>query len=42
MYAITVSEPGGPDALRWTEVPDAVAGPGEVVLDVVALSLIHI
>ncbi len=36
MYAITVSEPGGPDALRWTEVPDPVAGPGEVVLDVVA------
>lgn len=36
MYAITVAEPGGPDVLRWTEVPDPVAGPGEVVLDVVA------
>ncbi len=36
MHAITVSEPGGPDSLRWTEVPDPVAGPGEVVLDVVA------
>ena len=36
MYAITVREPGGPDVLEWTEVPDPVAGPGEVVLDVVA------
>lgn len=36
MYAITVREPGGPDALRWTEVPDPVAGPGEVVVDVAA------
>ena len=36
MHAIVVSEPGGPDALVWTEVPDPVAGPGEVVVDVVA------
>ena len=36
MHAITVDQPGGPDALRWTEVPDPVAGPGEVLLDVVA------
>ena len=36
MHAITVEQPGGPDALRWTEVPDPVAGPGEVLLDVVA------
>ncbi|GAA2548442.1 NAD(P)H-quinone oxidoreductase [Pseudonocardia hydrocarbonoxydans] len=36
MYAITVSEPGGPESMQWTEVPDPVAGPGEVVLDVVA------
>ncbi|MDT7707028.1 MAG: hypothetical protein QOG20_2635 [Pseudonocardiales bacterium] len=36
MYAITVSEPGGPDVLQWTEVPDPVAQPGEVVIDVVA------
>jgi putative PIG3 family NAD(P)H quinone oxidoreductase len=36
MYAITVSEPGGPDALTWSEVPDPEAGAGEVVLDVVA------
>ncbi|GEL16508.1 NAD(P)H-quinone oxidoreductase [Pseudonocardia asaccharolytica] len=36
MYAITVREPGGPDVLRWTEVPDPQAGPGEVVIDVAA------
>jgi len=36
MYAITVREPGGPEVLEWTEVPDPVATPGEVVLDVVA------
>src|SRR5689334_7994650 len=36
MYAITVREPGGPDVLEWAEVPDPVAGPGEVLLDVVA------
>lgn len=36
MYAITVKEPGGPEVLEWAEVPDPVAGPGEVVLDVVA------
>lgn len=36
MHAITVNEPGGPEVLRWAEVPDPVPGPGEVVLDVVA------
>jgi putative PIG3 family NAD(P)H quinone oxidoreductase len=36
MYAITVREPGGPDVLEWTEVSDPIAGPGEVVVDVVA------
>jgi putative PIG3 family NAD(P)H quinone oxidoreductase len=36
MYAITVREPGGPDVLEWTEVPDPDAGPGEVVIDIVA------
>ena len=36
MYAITVREPGGPEALEWAEVSDPVAGPGEVVVDVVA------
>ena len=36
MRAITVTEPGGPEALQWTEVPDPVAKPGEVVVEVVA------
>jgi putative PIG3 family NAD(P)H quinone oxidoreductase len=36
MYAITVREPGGPENMQWTEVPDPQAGPGEVVVDVVA------
>ena len=36
MRAITVPEPGGPDHLIWAEVPDAVAGAGEVVIRVAA------
>ncbi|MBP2340135.1 putative PIG3 family NAD(P)H quinone oxidoreductase [Saccharothrix coeruleofusca] len=36
MRAITVREPGGPDVLEWTEVPDPEPGPGEVVLEVAA------
>ncbi|MGW2467364.1 NAD(P)H-quinone oxidoreductase [Streptomyces bauhiniae] len=36
MHAITVTEPGGPEKLNWTEVPDAVPGPGEVLVDVAA------
>ncbi|UMP02575.1 NAD(P)H-quinone oxidoreductase [Amycolatopsis sp. EV170708-02-1] len=36
MYAITIREPGEPDVLEWTEVPDPVAGEGEVVIEVAA------
>ncbi len=36
MHAITQQSPGGPETLVWAEVPDPVAGEGEVVLDVVA------
>ncbi|MFD6068389.1 NAD(P)H-quinone oxidoreductase [Amycolatopsis lurida] len=36
MYAITIREPGDPDVLEWTEVPDPVAGEGEVVIEVAA------
>ena len=36
MHAITVPAPGGPDALVWADVPDPVAGPGEVVIRVAA------
>lgn len=36
MHAIVIREPGGPEVLEWTEVPDPSAGPGEVVLEVAA------
>jgi putative PIG3 family NAD(P)H quinone oxidoreductase len=39
MHAITAREPGGPDVLEWTEVPDPEPGPGEVVIDVAASAL---
>jgi putative PIG3 family NAD(P)H quinone oxidoreductase len=39
MHAIVIENPGEPDVLRWTEVPDPVAGPGEVLLDIVAAGI---
>ena len=36
MYAIVVGEGGTPEAMKWAEVPDAVAGPGEVLVRVTA------
>ncbi|WP_374982396.1 NAD(P)H-quinone oxidoreductase [Streptomyces fradiae] len=36
MRAITIPEPGGPEALVWSEVPDPVPGAGEVLVDVAA------
>jgi putative PIG3 family NAD(P)H quinone oxidoreductase len=39
MRAVTVTEPGGPEVLRWAEVPDPVCGPGEVVVDVAATAV---
>ena len=36
MHAVVIAEPGGPDVLRWTEVPDPSPGPGEVLIDVAA------
>ncbi|WP_432133592.1 NAD(P)H-quinone oxidoreductase [Streptomyces sp. bgisy154] len=36
MYAITIPESGGPEALVWAEVPDPVPGEGEVLVEVVA------
>ncbi|MBK7611378.1 MAG: NAD(P)H-quinone oxidoreductase [Actinomycetales bacterium] len=36
MLAVTVTTPGGPEALVLAEVPDPSPGPDEVVLDVVA------
>ena len=36
MFAIVIRKPGDPEVLEWTKVEDPVAGPGEVLLDVVA------
>ncbi len=41
MRAITVPAPGGPDALRLTELPDPVAGPGELLVEVAAAGVNH-
>ena len=39
MRAVIASEPGGPEVLTVVERPDPEAGPGEVVLDVVASAI---
>ncbi|MDQ0989292.1 NAD(P)H-quinone oxidoreductase [Streptomyces sp. V3I7] len=39
MHAITVPEPGGPEKLTWSEVPDPVPGEGEVLVDVAAAAV---
>ncbi|MFI5829559.1 NAD(P)H-quinone oxidoreductase [Streptomyces sp. NPDC051578] len=36
MHAITIEQPGGPEALVWAEAPDPVAGQGEVLVEVAA------
>jgi len=36
MHAIVITEPGGPDVLKWQQVPDPVPGPDEVVIDTAA------
>ncbi|MFF8998093.1 NAD(P)H-quinone oxidoreductase [Streptomyces achromogenes] len=36
MHAITIPQPGGPEALVWTDVPDPVPGEGEVLVEVAA------
>ncbi|MFF2567553.1 NAD(P)H-quinone oxidoreductase [Streptomyces sp. NPDC058084] len=36
MHAITIPEPGGPEALVWAEVPDPAPAEGEVLVEVVA------
>ncbi len=39
MYAVTIIEPGGPEVLQWTEVPDPEPQPGEVLIDVTATAV---
>jgi putative PIG3 family NAD(P)H quinone oxidoreductase len=34
MHAITIEQPGGPEVLRWTEVPDPVPAADEVLIEV--------
>jgi putative PIG3 family NAD(P)H quinone oxidoreductase len=36
MYAITIPEPGGPEALVWADVADPEPGEGEVLVEVAA------
>jgi putative PIG3 family NAD(P)H quinone oxidoreductase len=36
VQAITIREPGGPEVLEWTDVPDPEPAAGEVLVDVVA------
>jgi NADPH:quinone reductase-like Zn-dependent oxidoreductase len=39
MKAAFIERYGGPDVLRYGDVPDPVAGPGEIVIDIVAASV---
>jgi putative PIG3 family NAD(P)H quinone oxidoreductase len=39
MRAIVATEPGGPEVLQLREIPDAVAGPGEVLVRVAATAV---
>jgi zinc-binding alcohol dehydrogenase/oxidoreductase len=42
VQAIVIHEDGGPEVLRYEEVPDPVAGPGEVLIRMRAASLNHL
>ena len=42
MKAIRIHEDGAPDVLRYEDVPDPVAGPGEVLISLRAASLNHL
>ncbi|MGV9265870.1 NAD(P)H-quinone oxidoreductase [Kitasatospora sp. NPDC003701] len=39
MHAMTIPEPGGPEALVWAEVPDPVPADGEVLVEVAATAV---
>ena len=39
MKAIVFTEPGGPEVLGWSEVPDPVPGDGEVLVEVAAAAV---
>ncbi|MBI2899695.1 MAG: zinc-binding dehydrogenase [Planctomycetes bacterium] len=42
MKALRIHEFGGPETLRWEEIPEPEPGPGETVLDVKAASINHL
>ena len=42
MQAVRIHEDGGPEVLRYEEVADPVAGPGEVLIELRAASLNHL
>jgi NADPH:quinone reductase-like Zn-dependent oxidoreductase len=42
VYAVRIHEDGGPEVLRYEEVADPVAGPGEVLIELRAASLNHL
>ena len=42
MHSIQVHEPGGPEVLRWEEVPALEAGPGQLLVSVVAAGVNYI
>jgi putative PIG3 family NAD(P)H quinone oxidoreductase len=39
MRAIVATSPGGPEVLAWHDVPDPVAGPGDVLIDITAAAV---
>ncbi|MDT4987246.1 MAG: hypothetical protein QOI74_1340 [Micromonosporaceae bacterium] len=39
MYAVTITEPGGPEVLRWSEVPDPRPASDEVLIEVVSTAV---
>jgi putative PIG3 family NAD(P)H quinone oxidoreductase len=36
VYAVTIKQPGGPEALTWSSVPDPEPGPDDVLIEVAA------
>jgi putative PIG3 family NAD(P)H quinone oxidoreductase len=36
VHAIVITKPGGPDVLRWQQVPDPEPGPGDVLIEIAA------
>jgi NADPH:quinone reductase-like Zn-dependent oxidoreductase len=42
MKALRVPAPGGPEVLRWEDVPDPTPGPGQVTVEIKAASVNHL